>query len=36
MFLTAPVFSAQEKNTNKESSEVEVISNPKLPIYKDG
>jgi len=36
MFLTSPVFSAQEKNTNKESSEVEVISNPKLPIYKDG
>ena len=36
MFLTFPVFSTQEKNTNKESSGVEVISNPNLPIYKDG
>ena len=36
MHHTSPVFSAQEKNTIKESSEVEVISNPKFPIYKDG
>lgn len=36
MHHTSPVFSAQEKNTIKESSEVEVISNPKFPIYKNG